>query len=135
MQHRIITAATVAALTFTGLTGCAAISAAAARSHPTVTVTVTAEPRPAVTVTAEPTGVDQDTYDACKTAYQQVVTILAKQTTILQGVSFAASDGFNAVADGDVAGLTDAADRVSTYTGQENALDGDVKTIDPAACQ
>jgi hypothetical protein len=93
-------------------------------------------PGPVKTVTVtDTTGVSQDQFDACKAAYHQVVTILGKQTEILRGVSVAASDGFQAVADGDPSALDDAGTRVTTYTQQEQSLSGDISSVDSEACQ
>lgn len=124
-----IASVAIAALTVTGLAGCgrAGSSTAAAAPAPTVTVTVAADP--------VSTGVDQSTYDACQQAYQQVVAILGKQTDILQGVSYAASDGFTAAADGDVTALEDATSKVTDLTTRETNLQSDIAAVDSGACQ
>lgn len=112
------------------LTGCAggeAHAAAAAQPHPTVTVTVTADP--------VQTGVDQDTYDACKAAYAQMVGIAGKQTSILSGVSFAARDAMLAVSAGDASALSDATSKVQDYTSQEKDLTDEVNGMDKTVCQ
>lgn len=87
-----------------------------------------------VTVASD-TGVSQDQFNACATAYQQVVTMLGTQSDILTSVSNDASDILNAAQSGDLSSLNAATDDVNTQTSREQGLSGDMGNVDTTACQ
>lgn len=105
-----------------------------ASSAATRTATI---PGPVKTVTVEKpvaTGVSASDFQACATAYAQVVDLLGQQTTILRNFSYAASDGFTAVSDGDTAALEASTEKINGYTSDEQALGPKIDEIDAAAC-
>lgn len=101
-----------------------------------------AAPAPTQTVTVErtkvhnvSTGISTNDFDACASAYSQVLDLLGDQTTVLRNVSSAASQAVIAANGGDYATLDAITSQVQEYSSDEDTVVSKMGNVDGEACK